>query len=106
MLYALSSLLFSATSSTGLDTNPADMMAEMESFGEDFQLLIAAKVIEVFGSFRDGSNGADLYTVPAGTTIHGQRGISDQGEIRENGHQADPRSECFIDEEVIPSDPA
>jgi len=82
------------------------MMAEMESFGEDFQLLIAAKVIEVFGSFRNGSNGADLYTIPAGTTIHGQRGISDQGEVRENGHQADPRSECFIDEEVIPSDPA
>ncbi len=46
-------LLFAGvwTPSAGLDTNPADMMAEMESFREDLQLLIAVKVIEVLRSF-------------------------------------------------------
>jgi hypothetical protein len=37
--------------SADLDTNSADMMAKMESFGEDFQLLIAAKVMEVLRTF-------------------------------------------------------
>jgi len=34
-----------------LDTNPADMLAEVESFGEDFQLLIATKVMKVLRTF-------------------------------------------------------
>jgi hypothetical protein len=51
MLYALSSLPFSATPSAGLDTNPADVVTEMESFREDLQLLIAVKVMEVLRSF-------------------------------------------------------
>jgi hypothetical protein len=37
--------------SAGLDTNPADVMAEMERFREALQLLIAVKVMEVLRSF-------------------------------------------------------
>jgi hypothetical protein len=51
MLYALSSLPFSASSSAGLDTNPADVMAEMGRFREDLQLLVTAKVIKILRSF-------------------------------------------------------
>ena len=40
----------------GPDTDPADMVAETECFGEDSQLLVAAKVIEVFGSLGNGSD--------------------------------------------------
>jgi hypothetical protein len=38
-------------SSAGLDTNSTNMMAEMESFREDLQLLIAAKVMKVLRFF-------------------------------------------------------
>jgi hypothetical protein len=35
----------------GLDTNPADVVAEMEGFRENLQLLIALKVMEILRSF-------------------------------------------------------
>jgi hypothetical protein len=38
-------------SSAGLDTDPADMVAEMERFREDLQLFVTAKMIEVLWPF-------------------------------------------------------
>jgi len=39
------------SSPAGLDTNPADVVAEMEGFRENLQLLIALKVMEILRSF-------------------------------------------------------
>ena len=54
--YALCAPRFALLSAAGPDTDPADMVAETECFGEDSQLLVAAKVIEVFGSLGNGSD--------------------------------------------------
>ena len=58
-----------AGTAAGFHTHAADMMAEMESLGEDLELFVASHVVEVFLPFLDRSGRTDREAVPAGATI-------------------------------------
>jgi hypothetical protein len=68
----------------GSNTNTADMMAEAERLGEDFQLFVAPVVIKIFLPFMNGAGRARTQAVPAGPAISWRRGIYSQGEIRKD----------------------
>jgi len=96
-------MLFRA--SAGFDTDATDIMAEMEGFSKGLQLFVASEVIEILWSLFNGFRWADFYAGPAGTTVFPEERIGLKREIGEEGDEANPGTELFIDEEIIPADP-
>ncbi len=71
----------------GFDADAADLMAKVEGFRKDLQLLVTPVVIEILLPFFDGSDRTNTEAITAGSAIFHDWGIDHERKIRKDGDQ-------------------